>query len=390
MNQLRFRRSCVLLFGLALIWSTAAQAADPAATYLKQLSAAIELTRARIPTFTTSAQKAADRIVKGGKIYLTGRQRDFISEGSGRAGGLMGIHGINKKTTIAAGDVILAASTDQWTPEQIGQMQQWLDTGAQVVLFTNDVPSDVKGKVDAFTPAADPGVKVDGKLCPADANLNLVDLWVWTAEFVSACTRQGKMPILYQSVGVPGGRDRANKYKGQTFHTDLTIQPIPQGNLANAYLDSIAQSLKGVEQETDQLAQAAKWLTQAGPAKSCLAGLAHIFPVHFQDPRGPELFGTILKRNQPAPDSAAFVLHLSYQYPPDELLEQAKAGKFKLVYCSVQPGQIKADNILRIDPHWALADGAVTIKGYDVPVFPPSGVIQSAIYWSIAADTARQ
>jgi hypothetical protein len=63
----------------------------------------------------------------------------------------------------------------------------------------------------------------------------------------------------------------------------------------------------------------------------------------------------------------------------------------KLVYTDVQPAQPPepASHILYLDPAWPLADGCVTVSGYDVPILPSSGVIQAAIYWTIASERAR-
>jgi hypothetical protein len=44
---------------------------------------------------------------------------------------------------------------------------------------------------------------------------------------------------------------------------------------------------------------------------------------------------------------------------------------------------------LYIDPGWPLADGCVTVPGYDVPSLPASGVVQAAIYWTVASERAR-
>ncbi len=59
----------------------------------------------------------------------------------------------------------------------------------------------------------------------------------------------------------------------------------------------------------------------------------------------------------------------------------------KLVYTDVQPGKPAepSDNILFIAPAWPLADGCVKVPGYDVPILPASGVVQAAIYWTIAS-----
>ena len=55
------------------------------------------------------------------------------------------------------------------------------------------------------------------KICPTDTVINIINAWTWTGEFIGACTRQGKMPTVYESYGLPGGRERDVKYKGRCF-----------------------------------------------------------------------------------------------------------------------------------------------------------------------------
>jgi hypothetical protein len=119
-----------------------------------------------------------------------------------------------------------------------------------------------------------------------------------------------------------------------------------------------------------------------------------MFPRHAQDPRS-ACTGTFAavpawedKELLDASRPPQFVLYVGYQFAPHRLLDQAKALGVKLVYSDVQPAEPPepASNILYIDPAWPLADGCVAITGYDVPILPASGVIQAAIYWTIASE----
>jgi hypothetical protein len=390
MNRKRVGFLAGMEFALVIVWSAAAWAASPATTYLDQLSQAVGQTGQSMDAYTASAQKAADRIMKGGQLLLGGDQRDFKSETIGRAGGLMGFHFVGKKFVPKAGDVVLTSSVERWTPTQVGEMQKWIADGAQVILFSADVPADLKSKVDAFVPAGASGVHIDGKFYPLDSAMNIVDMWVWTAEYVSAATRKGKMPVLYQSFFVEGARERAKKYTGQTFHSDFKIAPIEAGKLGNDYLTAIEGELKAVEGEASTLAEASKWLQSAPKDKSVVIGIGHTFPYLYQDPRAPQPFGAMLQwtkiqKTKDVPAGTSLVFHVGYRNAPDVLLEQAKAGQYKLIYFSVEEGTTKADNILYINPHWPPTDACVTVKGYDIPILPPSGVMQAAIYWSVVA-----
>lgn len=227
---------------------------------------------------------------------------------------------------------------------------------------------------------------------PLDTVANVVALWAWTAEFVSACTRLGKTPVLYQSYGLPGGRERATKYQGKRFHDDPRIKPIAAAELGGQYLQQLDRMLARIEAQMPKIRKAAQWRRQAASATTLFTG--HMFPRHAQDARAPALSDLaavaawedkeLLETNHP-PD---FVLYIGYQFAPKKLIAQAREMKLKLVYSDVQPNEPAepASNILYIDPAWPMADGCVNVPDYDVPILPASGVVQAAIYWAIASE----
>ena len=113
-----------------------------------------------------------------------------------------------------------------------------------------------------------------------------MDLWAWTGEFVAACTRLGRMPVLYQSYGLPGGPERGKKYQGKKFHDDLSIKPIPAGVLGREYLERIEQLLAKIgDTQLPKIIQAGAWWGRASSATVLVTG--HMFPRHTQDPRSP-------------------------------------------------------------------------------------------------------
>ncbi len=274
-------------------------------------------------------------------------------------------------------DVILYAAQNSFTPDDLRLFDDWQRKGATVVRFS----SAARPYRSHF---------------PVDTVANVVDLWAWTGEFVAACTRLGKMRILYQSYGLPGGPERGKKYQGKRFHDDLTIRPVPAGELGRDYLDRIDSMLAKIgETQMPKLLQAAGWWQQATSATILVTG--HMFPLHLQDPRSPPV-GSIAavpawedKDLLDASHPPQFVFYLGYQFAPQKLLKQAKALGVKLVYSDVQPAQPPepASNILYIDSAWPLADGCLTVPGCDVPILPASGVIQAAIYWTIASERGQ-
>ncbi|MGO9201907.1 MAG: hypothetical protein ACLQM8_15370 [Limisphaerales bacterium] len=347
-----------------------------AQNYLSGFQATIAQTRSNLATLAKSAERAADEFVAGGGFWVAGRQADFIAEACGRAGGLMAVAPLGERVP-ANRDVILYAVPGSLSPEDLNIIGQWQEKGATVIKFSS--PSGLYR--DYF---------------PIDTVANLVELWTWTGEFVAACTRLGKMPVLYQSYGLPGGPERGKKYQGKRFHDDLTVKPIPAGLLGRAYLDQIERMLAKVGgAQMPKILEAAKWWGRATSATVLVTG--HIFPRHARDPRTLPLGALVAvpawedKDLLDASHPPQFVLYVGYQFAPQRLVDQAKAMEVKLVYFDVQPAQPPepARNILYIDPAWPLADGCVTVPGYDVPILPASGVVQAAIYWTLASERGK-
>jgi hypothetical protein len=349
-----------------------------AENYLSRLRDAISGNRSNLATLTQSADRATNEFLSGGNLWAAGRQADFISEACGRAGGLM--------TTIALGqqvpsshDIVLYAVPGPLEEADLRIVNEWQAKGATVIKFCS--PAGLYH--DHF---------------PIDTVANVIDLWTWTGEFVAACTRLGRMPVLYQSYGLPGGPERGKKYQRRRFHDDLTISPIGPGVLGREYLDQIDRMLASVSKtQMPKILQAAKWWGSVPKASATTLVTSHMFPRHGRDPRTVPICDFVavpagenkdlLDASRPPP----FVLYLGYQFAHQKLVDQAKAMGVKLVYSDVQPCQPPepASNILYIDPAWPLTDGCVTVPGYDIPILPASGVVQAAIYWTIASERAQ-
>jgi hypothetical protein len=369
-----------MFFVAAFLLCPSLRASEPPATenYLTRLQDTIAWSRTNLATVTKSAGRAAGEYLSGGHIWAAGRQADFIYEACGRAGGLMAIAPLGGSVP-ARHDIVLYAVPGALEQEDLKRLDQWREKGATVIQLSSSAG-------------------VFGNHFPIDTVANVVDLWTWTGEFVAACTRLGQMPVLYQSYGLPGGPERGKKYKGKRFHDDMSIKPIPAGVLGSEYADQIQRMLTKINAtQMSKILQAARWWSNVPTASATTLFTGHMFPSHAQDPRALRISDfaavpacedkEILDPGHPP----AFVLCLGYQFAPQKLLAQAKALGVKLVYSDVQPAQPPepASNILYLDPAWPLADGCVTVTGYDVPILPASGVVQAAIYWTIVSERAR-
>lgn len=366
-----------------------------AQAYFSLLEAGLDGVGGQMERIVQSADPAAGLLVAGGHLYGGGPQADFAAEANGRSGGLMGLKPLAGAHPVR-GDVVLYARTGPATDEDEQALAKFKADGVYVVAFMPK-SADYKLSCDALidtgsTQGLPLGEGADAKICPTDSVVNITAMWTWTAELTAACTRRGKMPVLYESYGMPNGRERDNKYEGRMFHQDMQVAAVSAQTLGRAYLDSVRQSLKRIESEQLPAIQtAARWLHDTQAEQSHCWYIGHMFPAHFQDPRAPQPM-----RMESSPidgpeklhvDPDAFVLFVGYQEAPQKLVDQAGADGFRLAYMSVTRAKNdSADNIRHIDPAWDLPDAAVRIEGYDIPVFPPSGVLDAAIYWSIVAQ----
>jgi hypothetical protein len=221
--------------------------------------------------------------------------------------------------------------------------------------------------------------------------MNLVNAWTWTGEFVAACTRLGKMPVLNQSFGEAGAFARATKFRGRAFHDDdVKVAPVPAGKLGAAYLDTISASLSGMLRKAPATLEfGGRWLRDTPTSSRGLYVASQIFPAHFADPRAPQPFGKtgVLQLRQPPQTPLAVVI--GYEDPPQIAIDFATMRRGRLIYTSARrDGADARQEVLYVDPHTPRGDACVKVDGYDIKILPASSVMQAAVYWSLIAESA--
>ncbi len=369
----RHGRLSLVLAGVLVCGS--AYGSTEATNYLGALTEAMGELRATVPAMTASAESAAKVFVADGNLWAAGPQEDFISEACGRAGGLMAIAPLGEHTPTNH-DVILYSAPGKPDEHQAALLKEWRAKGALVIEFVS-----TQGLFrDHF---------------PLDTTVNVARLWSWTGEFVAACTRLKKMPILYLSYGLPGGPERGKKYQGKKFHDDLTIEPLAGGRLGLAYLDQVTGMLEAVNKtQLAKLQKAAMWWREASENSSLAFVIGHMFPRHLGDSRAPRWCRFAVappwedKHLLEGREGLQFVLYLGYQAAPQRLVERAAGQGIKLLYVAVQSASPTepGENILYVNPAWPRTDACVQVAGYDIPILPASGVMQAAIYWTLASE----
>jgi len=245
------------------------------------------------------------------------------------------------------------------------------------------------------------GTWEDGRI-PIDSPVKLAALWLWTGEFVAACTRRGKMPPMYLGYAVPGGKERAAKYGRHTrFHDEAPVA-VPAGQVARAYLAALRADLRAVaDQEMDAIVRTASLAWETRQAGRGVYAFLHGHAVHSSlgGPADPGYFTQANRdwlelRDDIALQSGDFMLCLGFDQPFDDewfgnLAPRLRRDGVKL---AISVTDYKQEAVRAIPPeepfinqHWGFGDAVVALPGYDVKILPTSGVIAETILWMVQA-----
>ena len=346
-------------------------------SYLLRTARTLEASRPDVAAMTAAAEEAAQRLASGGRLWATG-PRPLVCEIMSRAGGFMMLRQL-AKTPAKPGDVVLHF------PEPKASLPRQADKAFVITLGGSSGPGH------GFAHRAEAG-----DVSPTLATVILS--WLFTGELIAALTRLGKMPVLYQSIGMYDGFPRIHRYKSGeiAFHGDKRVPPAAAGVLGRRYIDAVTGMLRRVEKEERRnLDRAGAWAREARAAgkRLFMYSMGHLFP----DEIGETAIGRVFRSavwhagfiHFAKPDhvyrSGDLAVHIGYQHPPDELLQRARPAGARVVYVSLRADRDSARDpgVIRIDPMWDWPDACVPIEGYDVPALPASAVVNAAIAWEI-------
>lgn len=382
----------------------------PAEQYLDCILDVAKKVEDNLSVITEIAEVVAERTLSGGTLYIRDKESAFASEGLGRAGGLMLLKGGPEDTSQR--NTLLLGSSGSYRDYDTAQVETAHKEKDLVVAFCSHRQHSANGykpfedlpllwqiadySIDNFLPDNDSIVSIEGlnrKICPASLVVNALNLWTFTAEFIAACLRKGKMPTMYQSIYCPGSKERNAEVGKEKFHSKLKTKPIESGRLGKEYLDEITKAISQIKAtQMDKLKEAASLAAKAinSNKKAFVALMGHMpprVPGGYGDP------GIFVTRDFSDDElrSGDFLALIEYIDVPKERLNKIKAKGVRSVWIGVPMGDdLETPGLdLFIDPFWRFGDAVVKIPGYDVKVLPPSGVIQSMIYWLLLAETAQ-
>ncbi|MDP6357513.1 MAG: hypothetical protein QF473_20525 [Planctomycetota bacterium] len=374
--------------------------------YFASLQNGLDAAGNLLSRMTLAAEQSADRLQAGGNLFIAGVRPDFASEGVVRAGGLIMLKEFRPETVLTEKDTVILG----WTEISNRELQiakQIAETGARIIGIgpshnqdsSDRIRSCVGQCLDSSLPV--PRELTDafaGSRYPLESLQNLVLLWVFTGELVGALTRRGLMPTMYQSVRVPGSRQRNLPYRPQSLHVDHEVPPIPAGKLGKTYLDELGLILRKLRDEELQAIQEAAraCLRVKNHGKNILAFLVSHFPVYQAEAPGDpgfierlEIAGgevpTTTKLQQSIRQGDLYFFLGYYRRPVEAYQAARKAGAEIVEVITGTDGSDLPDPQpdYRIRPMWPYGDALVSVPGYDVKILPSSGIVQSAIFWAV-------
>jgi uncharacterized phosphosugar-binding protein len=413
-----------LACGLLTAWSSVpCLAGNSVDAYAESVMQLVHKQQERVDRLASPADLTAKALLAGAAFYIGGDPA-FVSEGTGRAGGLLTISPlptalqfeqlgemfgkIPQGAVINKGDVVWLAYTAETIVPVQATANDLEKKGCLVIAF-GPRPADgaphFSHWLDSFTPWS-------GK-----ANLarigNLLSLWTLTGEVTADTARVGHTLGFFQSLVIYGARERNDIYTSQqsskgtvamssppqsTYHSGLnnvfhdgipTMKPVEAGVLARAYLDYVSNMLGQIkEKEIDTITKVGQEMARRASEsnQASLMALGHV--MFYASAKDGKLFryldwNTEYKNLQTLLGSDGYFIWLGYVATPLDLWHAVRSAKAKAVWV-VAPLPDEVDfrqfGDVVINEHWLVGDGAVDVPGYDVKILPPSGVAQLFIY----------
>jgi hypothetical protein len=388
-------------------------AATPAERVLDEMIGVVDDLERRVPHITTIAEDAAERLVRGGQIYLAG-DPGLVAELYGRAGGLCGARRLNVKEPLPAlgeNDVVLFS--DAGGPGRLPTVEAWTALGkipALLVAFAAETHPFLNDLRPANASAIPVAIGTDSRVARLPSGGRVIPLagpaiataqWAFVAELIGACRRRGKQLAIYLSIHLDEGRRRYRRTKGLLFEPDMEPEPVEKGQFARAFLGHVRGALTAVrKEELPRIRTAGAWIRTAREEdRRVLRQLHGHLPPHearregdppcFTDTVRPPLGEKGARWMREHLRKGEVYLLVGYQQNEDAMSAAANALGARTIFLTSLPpaAQRAADPLhLTVNPHWPLTDGCLALPGYDVKACPLSAILGLSVYSAIAAE----
>ncbi|MCM8788593.1 MAG: hypothetical protein NC907_02255 [Candidatus Omnitrophica bacterium] len=230
--------------------------------------------------------------------------------------------------------------------------------------------------------------------------VNALNAWALTAEIFSAITRNGHTPAMWKSYAYKDGKEWGNQFLfKQQFMDQYPVEPIPEGELAKAFLDGIRYHVRrfqntqftNIQKAVDLIEKELKKVE-----KIPVASMGHMpwtYVGRYEDSKWAENFDLhtnvvaqvekYIKRTR----DNSLIIRLGYSGMDPESKKIFAQKKQRVILISAendsdnQPGYEIPDGIdVYIDMGYAFGDACVWIEGLPIRILPPSGIMQIVAY----------
>lgn len=216
------------------------------ATILPQISAFGD---ERLPVIKRAGELVAGALASGHRIWMAQTTHCLHGEATYRAGGLMAVHILDDPITVEPGDVVIEGTPAGTSGLVIDTALGVKARGATLIALTQlvyeqdprivlqhptgkrlheiaDLTIDIGGSYgDGELDLIEPGLRI----VPSSGITAMVAMWMIFADASERLIDQGQMPLIWQSVLVPGATDRNARLRDQYFATGRGVQPLDPG-----------------------------------------------------------------------------------------------------------------------------------------------------------------
>jgi len=383
--------------------------AEGSKAYYKWIKYCFSRLEEDMPSISASADAAAQKFVKDDYKIAAWGDPGFVAEFTSRAGGLMPVSTISDSAAVPEKTIILIALTDMGLRNELAKIKAFRANGNVVVAFARTSIIEKTHAIGAhFDSVIDNcAAEEDGLfrgntgfwMVPTNPTANTIALWTWTGEFIGACRRLGKMPVIRQSECVSGGQERNAKYTSVGRFHDGSVLPSKPCTIGIDYLKKLGENFDQVFAGEGRNLRAASELAIA-------ARRAHHNLYYWTSAR------TVSPDQEYAGDPGYFkpVSDFTYQINQDTLFKsgdyllcisgehlqnqglvsKARESGATLVWSMpdyvTDSSKVIGSGEIYVNQHCAVGDAVCTVPYYDVKILPTSGVIAQSMLWMISAD----
>lgn len=381
------------------------QGRSAANRFLGEIAGRVEGIRADVGRFVEMGERMAEHLIAGGEIFVPPVAKWWISEFSGRAGGLMGISwgdhagGFEPKSKH---DVAYVALPGKWNEQSQKQWKKLVEGPARIFTLGDASQVQQRDRVEAFSGLGEAkgptGVRQFEQL---------VRGWLVAGELIAACTRRGKMPHIWMSVWLEGALVRnAAFYKHDNlrepwyvpvFHERIYVPPLAERRVSEEFLGELLKIHQLLVGQEEKLVRAASWVTEAkkNKRKVSMVAVGHSYPEILEQPENEWPVSwcksvSNVERAHPEDLSAGDVaIHFGYSPVDVGHVRGILDRGVKFVYSSPygRPARLgDHENLIWLDLPWRPGDGTVDVPGYSVRILPMSSSAHTMVYFGLMAQ----